>query len=360
MVQSVSVLGFSATTPFGVSAGPLTRDGESVRRWGETPGVGFVVTKTIYSRDANTPKPTMAKVPGGLINYDWSGTGIDTWLTEYWPSVQACRVPVILSIASRDTQELVDMAASAEDRGAKALEVPIPGTFTPREAGLRMERLAAAVRIPVIPKIGSSLPDTAAFARALVDGGASAISAVNTIGPGVCLDVSTNTMRLGNARGYGYLSGAVLKPLALRTVLEIAAAVRVPIIGGGGVSTGRDALEFIMAGADLVFVHTAAILNGPSVFKKINDECFSLLSQMGMTLCEAKGCAAREFAQKPGYETVVPRTDPALCTGCGICVRSCIYDALSLDCNRVSLDAGRCFGCGLCVTLCPKGALARG
>ncbi len=322
--------------------------------------MGFVVTKTIYSRDADTPKPTMAKVPGGLINYDWSGTGIDTWLTRYWPSVQACRVPVIVSVASRDTEELLYMAASAEDRGAKALEVPTPGSLTPREAGLRMERLTAAVRIPVIPKIGSSLPDTAAFAKALVGGGASAISAVNTIGPGVCLDIETKAMRLGNVHGYGYLSGAVLKPLALRTVLEIAAAVRVPIIGGGGVSTGSDALEFIMAGADLVFVHTAAILNGPSVFKKISDECFSQLSRMSMSLAEAKGCAARAFEQEPVYDRIVPRTDLARCTGCGICVRSCIYDALSIDGDRVLLDVGRCFGCGLCVTLCPKGALARG
>lgn len=133
------------------------------------------------------------------------------------------------------------------------------------------ERLTKVVKqntkIPIIIKLSPNVEDIALIAKAAEEGGADIISAINTVGPGMAIDVKTGSPILSNK--IGGLSGPAIKPIAVRCVYQIAQAVKIPIIGIGGITTGDDAVEMIMAGAWAVGIGSAFFLKGPQVYKTI-------------------------------------------------------------------------------------------
>jgi dihydroorotate dehydrogenase (NAD+) catalytic subunit len=133
-------------------------------------------------------------------------------------------------------------------------------------------------KIPVSVKLAPNVPDIARIARAVVAAGADAITAVNTM-PGMVIDATSGRPVLSNK--VGGVSGPALKPIALRAVFEIAQAVDVPIIGAGGVSTGQDAAEMLMAGATVVGVGSAVWYRGVDAFGQINAELAAFMAQHG-------------------------------------------------------------------------------
>ena len=133
---------------------------------------------------------------------------------------------------------------------------------------------------------------------------------------------------LGGSDGYGWLSGPALKPLALRCVRDIARAVRIPIIGVGGVGRGTDAVEMLMAGASAVRVCTAAILHGPEVFGKIARELDGWLDEHGYaSAAELTGPRRWRRCRRPG-RAGRPVVAEAPCNGCDLCAMACPYDAI--------------------------------
>ncbi len=198
-------------------------------------------------------------------------------------------VPLIASISADTPEGFAQAAGLLGGTGVALIELNIScpnvqsdhGEMFASSAKAAAEvtrRVKAAATIPLIVKLSPNVPDIASIARAVVAEGADAINAINTM-PGMLVDAETGVPVLAN--GTGGISGAALKPIALRCVHEIAGAVSVPLIGTGGVLTGIDAVEMISAGATAVGVGTAILNRGPEAFALIRDELLQWLAAHG-------------------------------------------------------------------------------
>lgn len=210
---------------------------------------------------------------------------------------------------------------------------------------------------PVYVKV-SPFRDVAKAAKAAKDVGVTGIVAVNSYGPCMALDIERMGMPfMGSDSKYGWMSGPAIKPIALRAVYDICKEVDLPVVGVGGISTGRDAIEYLMAGASACGICTAAIVEGRDVFNTIAQEMTEWMQEHGIKHVEDLIGLAQK---KPVYKQVnPPKVDATKCVGCGTCVTSCLYEAMQLNDEGVAhADPSRCFRCGLCYTRCPAGAIS--
>lgn len=145
-------------------------------------------------------------------------------------------------------------------------------------------------KTPMIIKLSPNVENIALIAKAAQDGGADAIAAINTVGPGMLIDIESGKPILANKMGG--LSGPAIKPIALRCIYQIAQVVKIPIIGMGGITTGKDAVEMIMAGATAVGIGSAIYYRGLNVFSKINREIKNFMTNHKyQSLSEIRGLA---------------------------------------------------------------------
>ena len=216
----------------------------------------------------------------------------------------------------------------------------------------------SVVDIPVMVKL-SPQGDIAVSAEAAEKAGADGIVLINSFGPTLDIDLETGKPVMGSEDGYGWLSGEAIFPLALRCVYEAVSTVDIPVIAVGGISSGEEAVKMIMAGAEAVQVCTEAIVNGPQVYGEIAEEIDEYLEENGYSsLEEIRGMAQKNSPKEANFATIPPTVDREACTGCGMCVKSCVYHAIELDDDNVAvIDSNKCEGCGLCVTRCNFGAL---
>ena len=162
---------------------------------------------------------------------------------------------------------------------------------TPADVERIVREVVDRVRVPVIAKITPNSVDPAALALAAERGGAAAVSAINTV-RGLAIDVDLRRPVL--AHGLGGLSGPAIKPVGLACVWQIFEKVSIPVIGVGGIASGRDALEYVLAGARTLEVGTAVAVEGASVFARLNRELSALLDELGYArLSDAVGLAHR-------------------------------------------------------------------
>lgn len=355
----VQLLGKKWKTPIAAAASPLTRNGDALNEMAAIDGVGAVVGKTAYYTSRDTPRPTMVKVPGGLVNFDWSGSGIDKW-ESYLLELQKNDTPVFMSYAESDPKKFLEMGKRLEKAGAEALETPVRSDLSPEEWKEKVAALKNEVSVPVIGKIGSNLPRLEEYCRALEEGGADALSGINTIGPHLPLDNEKEEPFLGNSLGHGYFSGFALKGLALATTARVYRSVDIPYIAGGGIRTSGDIIDFLRYGASAVFVATQAILRGRDIFDKLARDLSGKIESRGKdSVEELKGEAHASIRGESVWTLEIPEIDYDLCTKCGNCVTSCIYHSLEMaDKGPVHTEDGaNCFGCGLCISVCPTNAI---
>ncbi len=232
--------------------------------------LGAVVSKAVTLRPRRgNPQPRIAETAAGMINsIGLQNIGLEGLLRDVAPTWATWRVPVIVNIAGESVGEYAELARRLDGApGVSGLEVNIScpnvedglvfGT-DPRAAA----EVTAAVRrqttLPVIVKLTPNASDVVAVARAVVDAGADALTLINTF-PAMAIDVEARRPALG--WGSGGLSGPALKPIAMKMVYDVAGAVDVPIIGCGGIMSGSDAVEYLMAGASAVQVGTATFRN---------------------------------------------------------------------------------------------------
>lgn len=233
--------------------------------------LGAIVSKGVTMRPrAGNAQPRVAETPAGMLNsIGLQNVGIDAVIDELAPQWAEWDVPVVVNIAGDSVDEFGEMAAMLDGRpGIAALElniscpnVDVGGMEIGQDPVLSARATRAAVRktdLPVIVKLTPNVTDPVGLARACADEGAAAICAINTV-LGMRIDIRKRRPVL--PRGRGGLSGPAIKPVALRIVHDVARAVSVPVVGCGGISTGEDAIEFLMAGASAVQVGTATFAN---------------------------------------------------------------------------------------------------
>lgn len=233
--------------------------------------LGAIVCKgtTLRPRDGN-PQPRLAETPSGVLNaIGLQNIGVEALIKDKVPEWAKWEVPVIVNIAGESIEEYAAIAKKLDGvAGVSGLEVNISCPNVKgggAEFGIKEESAAAvtsavrrATSLPLIVKLTPMAADIVAVARAVVEGGADALTLINTL-KGMAIDIRKRRPVLGNITGG--LSGPAIKPVALYMVYQVAGAVEVPVIGCGGISTARDALEFIMAGASAIQVGTAGFSN---------------------------------------------------------------------------------------------------
>jgi dihydroorotate dehydrogenase (NAD+) catalytic subunit len=232
--------------------------------------LGAIVSKAITRKPRRgNVQPRIAETAAGMINsIGLQNIGIDAILKDVAPVWATWDVPVIANIAGESVADYVDLASRLDNApGVSAIEMNIscPNVESgmefgvdPRAANEVTEAVRRATQLPLIVKMTPNVTDIAGIAQAIVEGGADALTVINTY-PAMSIDIHTRRPALG--WGSGGLSGPALKPIAIRLVHLISHAVDAPIIGCGGVTTGEDAVEFLMAGASAVQVGTATFRN---------------------------------------------------------------------------------------------------
>jgi len=269
--------------------------------------IGAVVTKSVMTKPRHgRPTPRMAETPSGMLNsIGLQGPGIDAFLANDVPWLLEQKARVIVSIAGETIEEYSTLARKLRSISSiSAVEVNISCPNV-ENRGLvfacdpdASRRVIDGVRktiggeLPIIAKLSPDVTDLPAIARGVVDAGADALALINTV-LGMVINLDSMRPHLGGKTGG--LSGPAIKPVAVRAIYQVHAALpQVPILGMGGVSTGRDALELILAGASGVSVGTASFGN-PTALIQIRDELQTLLAARGFaTLSQAVGYAHRE------------------------------------------------------------------
>jgi dihydroorotate dehydrogenase (NAD+) catalytic subunit len=242
--------------------------------------LGGVAVKGLFLAEREGhPPPRIVETPAGMLNaIGLQGIGVHRFITEKMPELRALGAVVVVNICGTTIQEYVELATILSDvDGVAALELNISCPNI-KEGGITfgcsihgtadvVRAVRAVTTLPVIPKLTPNVTDVSAIAKAAEEAGADAVSLVNTF-LAMAIDVETRRPRLSNI--VGGLSGPAIRPIAVRMVYECRQAIRIPIIGMGGIATASDALEFIIAGASAVQVGTANFVD-PLVWPKLLD-----------------------------------------------------------------------------------------
>ena len=252
--------------------------------------LGGVIPKTVTARPrAGNPTPRTVETPSGLLNaIGLDNDGIDHFRAHHLPYLRTVGTAVIANIAGEDEDQFVAMAeALGGEPGLAAVELNVscPNVSHGLDLGIdpaSVERLVRRVRsacpLPVIAKLTPNVTDVVAVARAAAEGGADAVSLVNTF-RGMAVDWRKRRPVLAN--DVGGLSGPAIKPLALRMVWDVARALpTLPVIGIGGIATADDAMEFLVAGASAVQVGTATFYD-PTAAETLLDDLTRYVEESG-------------------------------------------------------------------------------
>ena len=233
--------------------------------------LGGVVVKGLFlsEREGHAP-PRIVETPGGMLNaIGLQGIGVHRFVKERLPELRALGAVTVVNVCGVTLDEYVEVCRVLSDHeGVAAIELNISCPNI-KEGGIQFgcslpgtHAVVSAVRkattLPIMPKLTPNVTDVASFARAAEEAGADAVSLVNTF-LAMAIDVETRKPKLTNVMGG--LSGPAIRPIAVRMVYECARAVRIPVVGMGGIASAEDALEFMIAGAAAVQVGTASFVD---------------------------------------------------------------------------------------------------
>jgi dihydroorotate dehydrogenase (NAD+) catalytic subunit len=251
--------------------------------------IGGVIPKTVtpVPRIGNPP-PRTVETPSGMLNsIGLDNDGLETFIEKHLPYLLSLETATIANIAGRTIDEFASMAARLDEFDQLAgieLNISCPNVSggvdfgtNPDSARKVVEEVRGACSLPVIAKLTPNVTDVVRIARSAAEGGADAVSLVNTF-QGMAIDWRRRKPVLGNV--LGGLSGPAIKPLALRCVYQVARAVDVPVIGIGGIATIDDVLEFLVAGASAVQVGTANFYD-PGASARLVEELETILEREG-------------------------------------------------------------------------------
>jgi dihydroorotate dehydrogenase (NAD+) catalytic subunit len=274
---SVNVAGIRMKNPVLTASGTFGY-AQEFEKYFDLSRLGAVVVKTITRLPrAGNPPPRIVETPAGMLNaIGLQNVGIEAFIRDKLPYLRRLGPPLIVNVAGESVEDFQDLTKRIGDQEGVAgieLNISCPNVAggldfsTEPNLAYRVVRAARqATQLPLIPKLSPNVTDIVAIARAVADAGADAVSLINTL-VGMAVDVRTRRPKIGNVTGG--LSGPAIRPVAVRMVWQVARAVRLPVIGMGGIVTAEDALEFLIAGATAVAVGTANFLDPTAAVKVI-------------------------------------------------------------------------------------------
>jgi dihydroorotate dehydrogenase subfamily 1 len=379
---STELAGIFLRNPLISAAGPNGRNGQLLKRLAEG-GAGAVVTKSICVKPfplSSLSRPRMRKIKTGLILTDpYSEKDTRQWKKEIKIAKEA-GIPVIASIQSLSSNPKDDikvLAPMMEEAGADAIELSAFGSCSnvvdfsgigpvqdPKRTYEVTKTAKKVVDVPIITKLAPEISSFIDLVKSVEAGGADAIAMRDTIVPAIAFDLDSGKPLVVRNKGLSWLpeiAGDVVKQNALGYVLEAARRTKLPIIGIGGVSSWKDAIGMIMAGATCVGICTASILQGPKIFERITIgiEKF-LLKNDYKTLTDIRGLGLKSVEEEWNKEGTTPLFAKVIaekCNACSLCASLCLYDAIKMLDQKAHIDQNNCCGCGLCESICPVRAI---
>jgi dihydroorotate dehydrogenase (NAD+) catalytic subunit len=281
--------------PTMLAAGILGSTASSLN-WAARGGAGAVVTKSFGLKpNKGYANPTTVEVTGGVINaIGLSNPGVENFKGELQRLDRS--VPAIASLYGANPEEFSEIATRVEDLvDAVELNVSCPhamggcGSAIGQDPDLTAEIVRSvkkSVNIPVFVKLTPNVTDIIEIARHAEDAGADALTMINSLGPGMRIDIETGNPILNNK--FGGLSGPAVKPIAIRCIFEVFDSVEIPLIGVGGIRNYDDVIEFLYAGATCVQIGTSIMYEGMDIFKNIvtglerfmNDKGYGSVNEM--------------------------------------------------------------------------------
>lgn len=290
MNTTVNLAGVTLKNPVMTASGTFG-SGEEFSEFVDLNRLGAVVTKGV----ANIPwegnkTPRVAEVYGGMLNaVGLQNPGIDLFIKRDIPFLKQYDTKIIVNVCGKTTKDYVEVVEKLSDQPVDMLEINISCPNV-KEGGIAfgqdpkaVEAITKAVKEkakqPVIMKLSPNVTDITEMARAAEAGGADVLSLINTL-TGMKIDIYKQDFALANKTGG--LSGPAIKPIAVRMVYQVANAVKIPIIGMGGIRSGEDAIEFMLAGASAVAVGTANF-NNPYATMDVIAGMEAYMKRMGVT-----------------------------------------------------------------------------
>ena len=286
---SVKIAGVELKNPVMTCSGTFG-SGEEYSEFVDLNGLGAVVTKGIASEPWNgNPTPRVCEVTGGMLNaIGLQGPGIDVFVKRDIPFLRQYDTKIIVNICGHTIEDYIDVTERLADQPVDMLEINIScpnvhegGKAFGQDPAMVQKVTEAVKRVakqPVIMKLTPNVTDITEIARAAEAGGADALSLINTL-TGMKIDIHRRSFVLANKTGG--MSGPAIKPVAVRMVYQTARAVKVPVIGMGGIACADDAIEFLLAGASAVAVGTANFID-PYVTAEIVDGIRDYMRRYGV------------------------------------------------------------------------------
>ena len=312
MNLETSIAGIRMKNPTMLASGILGQTGRSLLRVADEGGAGALVTKSIgmEAREGHG-SPSLIELDNGLQNavgilnaMGLPNPGIENFHEEMEIARQS-GVPIIGSVFASSPEDFAQLAKKMEAMGASAVELNLS---CPHAEGYGIEmgsdpvivasivkEVVDSVKIPVFSKLSPMVPDIASIAQAVEGAGGDGIVAINTM-RGMSIEPEIGMPVLKNK--IGGLSGPAIKPVGVRAVYEISSKIKIPVIGVGGINTGLDAVEYIMAGASAVQIGSGVHYRGIDVFKKISMEIEEFMVANGYTqISEMVGLAHKTLVE---------------------------------------------------------------
>ena len=289
MNTSVNIAGVTLKNPVMTASGTFG-SGAEYSEFVDLNRLGAVVTKGVANIPwPGNPTPRIAETYGGMMNaIGLQNPGIDVFAKRDIPFLKEYDTKIVVNVCGKSEKDYVEVVERLGEEPVDLLEINVSCPNV-KEGGIAfgqdpkaLNQITRAVKKvakqPIIMKLSPNVTDITEMARAAVDGGCDALSLINTL-TGMKIDVQKRKFALANKTGG--LSGPAIKPVAVRMVYQVANAVKVPIIGMGGIATWEDAMEFILAGATAVSVGTANFYN-PTATVEIVDGIEAYMKQYGI------------------------------------------------------------------------------
>lgn len=288
---SVNLCSIPLANPTILASGILGTTKAFLKRVAEN-GAGAVTIKSISTEPREGHKnPTVITFEAGMLNaVGYSNPGVDAAAREF-SNLQDVNAPVIASVIGTQKGDFVRVIEGLSGSQFSAIEIPLScphtpgfgllaGQGTPEATFAITSEVRKVTRLPIFVKLSPNIPEICTIAKAAEDAGANAITAVNSMGPGMIINIEAQRPVLSFK--VGGVTGDALRPIAVRCVYDLYKAVKIPIVGVGGISTGRHAIEMMMAGASAVGIGTGVYYRGIDVFKKICGEMTQWMEENGL------------------------------------------------------------------------------